>query len=210
MQTETGPSSHSTTEIIGAETIRYQLESTERIELTPTTLKNEARAATPRRQRRWIIGGAAVAMLLGVTFTVPWLNRIKAPPTPVVNAVEQKLYQQMIAAEQDAFIVQKSQEISALLGERPTPLNAEAVKIVKYWVDAYAKRSGTGSTRLWAEDLQFLYQRAATQFAPTVVQSFKKNNVPLIVGLYIPLIETEYRNIAAENSAGKAGLQIKP
>lgn len=206
LQTEPGTRAHSTTEIIGTETIHYQPDDTTQIEVTPTTLKNEAHPAIPHRRRRWIIGGAAVVMLLGVTFTVPWLSRTKAPPTPVVKAVEQKLYQQMTATEQDAFIGQKAQELSALLGEHATPLNAEAVKIVKYWVEAYAKRSGTGSTRLWAEDLQFLYQRAATQFAPTVIQSFKKNNVPPIVGLYIPLIETEYRNIAAENSAGKAGL----
>ena len=29
----------------------------------------------------------------------------------------------------------------------------EAIVLVKYWLDAYVRRIGTGSTRLWAEDL---------------------------------------------------------
>jgi serine/threonine protein kinase len=142
LKTETGTRAQSITETIEAETIRYQPEATDRIEAPQTTLNDETHPATQRRWKRLLVAGAAVVLLLGATFAVPWLNRAlrKAPPTPVVAAVEQKDYREMTKAEQEAFIGQKSQEISTLLGERPTPLNAEAVKAVMYWVAVYNRR----------------------------------------------------------------------
>jgi hypothetical protein len=51
-----------------------------------------------------------------------------------------------------------------------------------------------------------MFKRARTQFTPTIIRAFKANGAPPVVGVYLPVIETEYRNITTENFAGAAGL----
>ncbi|MFN7929368.1 MAG: FHA domain-containing protein [Blastocatellia bacterium] len=116
------------------------------------------------------------------------------------------LYRQMSEEEQIYFINKKAQEIARKVGNRPAVFPDEAITIIKYWLDAYVRRIGTGSTKLWAEDLRSMFKRARTQFVPTIIRAFKANDAPMVVGIYLPVIETEYRNIASENFAGAAGL----
>jgi hypothetical protein len=117
-----------------------------------------------------------------------------------------KLYKQMTEEEQVYFINKKAQEIALMVGNRPQVFPDEAISIIKYWLDAYVRRIGTGNTRLWAEDLRFMFKRARTQFTPMIIKGFKANGAPPVVGVYLPVIETEYRNIVSENFAGAAGL----
>ena len=56
------------------------------------------------------------------------------------------------------------------------------------------RRIGTGNTRLWAEDLRFTFKRAATNYTPTIIATFEEQQVPILLGVYIPMIESEYRN----------------
>ncbi|MBS1807833.1 MAG: FHA domain-containing protein [Acidobacteria bacterium] len=117
-----------------------------------------------------------------------------------------KLYRQMSEQEQVYFINKKAQQIALMVGNRPQVFPDEAISIIKYWLDAYVRRIGTGNTKLWAEDLRFMFKRARTQFTPTIIRAFKANGAPPVVGVYLPVIETEYRNITTENFAGAAGL----
>ncbi len=117
-----------------------------------------------------------------------------------------KLYKQLSEREQVFYVYQKAKEIGKKVGNREAEFPDEAITIIKYWLDAYSHRIGSGSTRLWAEDLNFMFLRARTTFVPTIIRAFKANNAPPVVGLYLPVIETEYRNITTENFAGAAGL----
>lgn len=117
-----------------------------------------------------------------------------------------KLYKQMSEEEKVYFINKKAQEIALMVGNRPQVFPDEAISIIKYWLDAYVRRIGTGNTKLWAEDLRFMFKRARTKFTPTIIRAFKANDAPPVVGVYLPVIETEYRNIETENFAGAAGL----
>ncbi len=117
-----------------------------------------------------------------------------------------KLYKQMNEEEQVYFINKKAQEIALMVGNRPQVFPDEGISIIKFWLDAYVRRIGTGNTRLWAEDLRLMFKRARSQFTPMIIKSFKANGAPVVVGVYLPVIETEYRNIVSENFAGAAGL----
>jgi pSer/pThr/pTyr-binding forkhead associated (FHA) protein len=123
-----------------------------------------------------------------------------------VSDTKNKLYKQMSEAEQVYYINKKAQEVALMVGNRPAVFPDEAISIIKYWLDAYVRRIGSGSTRLWAEDLRFMFKRARSTFVPTILRAFKAEGAPPVVGVYLPVIETEYRNISTENFAGAAGL----
>ncbi len=133
------------------------------------------------------------------------VTTVKASEVTASNT-KNKLYKQMTEAEQVYFINDRAQQIAKMVGNRPAVFPDEAISIIKYWLDAYVRRIGSGNTRLWAEDLRFMFKRARTQFTPTIIRAFKANNAPPVVGVYLPVIETEYRNIPTENFAGAAGL----
>lgn len=117
-----------------------------------------------------------------------------------------RLYLQMSREEQLAFLEQRAQHISILMGNRPYAFNDEVLGYIKQYVDVYARRVGNNSGRMWGEDLRFVFARARTQYAPHIIRAFNSRNVPPVVGLYIVMIETEYHNIRSENFAGAAGL----
>jgi pSer/pThr/pTyr-binding forkhead associated (FHA) protein len=133
------------------------------------------------------------------------VTNIKASEVGTIRT-STKLYRQMSEEEQVYFINKKAQEIALMVGNRPAVFPDEAISIIKYWLDAYVRRIGTGNTRLWAEDLRFMFARARRDYTPTIIRAFKAHGAPPVVGVYLPVIETEYRNIQAENFAGAAGL----
>ncbi len=123
-----------------------------------------------------------------------------------INIGSTKLYKQMSEEEKVYFVYTKAKEVALIVGNRPAEFPDEAIEIIKFWVDGYVRRIGNGSNRLWAEDLNFMFHRARTGYVPQIIRAFKANNAPPAVGVYLPVIETEYRNIQTENFAGAAGL----
>jgi hypothetical protein len=117
-----------------------------------------------------------------------------------------KLYLRMSREEQSRFLEERAQHVSMLMGNRPYAFNDEVLGYIKQYVDVYARRVGNGSQRMWGEDLQFVFGRARTRYAPHIIRAFNARGVPPVVGLYLAMIETEYHNIGSENFAGAAGL----
>lgn len=105
-----------------------------------------------------------------------------------------------------AFVEQSAQHIAAMMGNGSYAFTPEALALIKGYVDNYAPRVGNNSTRLWAEDLRSMFERARTQYTPHIIRAFKARGVPPVVGVYLCVIETEYHNIESENFAGAAGL----
>ncbi|HYP53043.1 MAG TPA: transglycosylase SLT domain-containing protein [Pyrinomonadaceae bacterium] len=116
-----------------------------------------------------------------------------------------KSYQEMSEEERLDFINQRAQHINIMIGGRSRSIPPDGLRAIKFWVDAYARRVGNNRAGLWNGDTRFILERARA-YAPTIIRAFKDHNVPPIVGLYIPFIETEYTNTPAENYAGAAGL----
>jgi hypothetical protein len=119
-------------------------------------------------------------------------------------AAPAKLYTQMSEAEQLAFIHEQEQKISAQMGERPARLNEDALRAIKKNVDSYAARLGSASNRPGEEDLRVIYARPAP-YLPLIARSFAARKVPLMVGIYLPMIESEYKP-CFENQFGAKGM----
>lgn len=181
----------------------------------PTPILDEERESTP------VPTGAASELPFNeqsMTSPTPQLAITAPPPsfTPppqLSNSIaaggtnaNQKLYLQMSPPEQMAFVEQNAQHVAAMMGNRPYAFTPEALDWIKRYVDGYARRVGNNSTRLWGEDLRFMFARARTKYTPYIIRAFNARGVPRVVGVYLCVIETEYHNIESENFAGAAGL----
>jgi hypothetical protein len=134
------------------------------------------------------------------------------PPTPSsivavnVASVEPspKLYLDLNREQQNDFLEREARRVTMLIGNREYVFEREVIDYIKEYVDGYANRIATRSTRLWSEDLNYVFERARKN-APQIIASFRREGVPVVLGLYLPMIETEY-NECLESPAGALGL----
>lgn len=121
-------------------------------------------------------------------------------PTPAVMT----LYLKMNKVEQYNFLSLKARHITSMMANREYVFDHEVLGYIKSYVDGYAKRVGNGSRFMWGEDMHTLFDRA-TGYAPDIVAAFRREQVPIVLGLYIPLIESEYHK-CVESPAKAVGL----
>lgn len=169
-------------------------------------LSSVADSGTPDTASETQTGDGQPAPADGGTSDIPALSTSVGADDAGAPRQGAKLYLQMSREEQLQFLEQRAQHISMLMGNRPYAFNDEVLGYIKQYVDVYARRVGNNSSRMWGEDLRFVFARARTQYAPHIIRAFNARNVPPVVGLYIVMIETEYHNIRSENFAGAAGL----
>jgi serine/threonine protein kinase len=156
-----------------------------------------------RRGPSWLLIGAALLLVVIVgAFVYQRWGKVRgsdnvAIPTPM------KLYSQMNEAEQLAFVSEQEQRISNLLGDRPAKLSDEALWVIKRYVDRYAATNGE-SKELGDGSLSAVYGRAPP-YVPLIARSFAARKVPVIIGIYLPVIESGYRP-CFENDFGAKGL----
>jgi membrane-bound lytic murein transglycosylase D len=73
-------------------------------------------------------------------------------------------------------------------------------------VDFYAQRIGNnGGDTPGRGDARLVFERGQT-VAPTLIRIFRSNNVSPLIGLYLPMVESEYTNIQSPNSMGAMGM----
>ena len=132
------------------------------------------------------------------------LRQSGVPATLEATATAGKLYSQMSEAERLSFVDAQEQRISTMMGDRPVKLNSDAVHVIKAYVDHYAARKGDASIDLGEEGMSVVYARARP-YVPLIARSFAARKVPVIIGIYLPVIESAYRN-CYENSIGAKGL----
>ena len=123
--------------------------------------------------------------------------------TGAATATSGKLYSQMNEAEKLDFVDQQEQRISMMMGDRPVKLDGEAVRVIKSYVDRYADRN-RASADLGSESINDVYARARP-YVPLIARSFAARKVPIIIGIYLPVVESAYRN-CYENTIGAKGL----
>jgi hypothetical protein len=117
-----------------------------------------------------------------------------------------KAYQQMPATERAAFVAAQAQRIGREMSGNEYEFTPDFVTIMQKSVDEYARRIGNnGGDRLWKGDARNVFERGQAQ-APALTAAFKARNVSPLIGLYIPLIESEYVNIEKPNSMGAIGM----
>jgi serine/threonine protein kinase len=131
------------------------------------------------------------------------LTQSRVSKGPGTSATTGKLYSQLSEAEQLAFVKEQEQRISAMMGDRPAKLNEEALRAIKTHVDRYVALSGESGSA-GGESLKDIYARAP-RYVPLIARSFAARKVPVIIGIYLPMIESAYRP-CFENSYGSKGL----
>jgi hypothetical protein len=172
------------------------------------TAANES-TKEPSRGRNFALLAAIVlvvafaGMFLYKRFVAP-RRAADASGSGAASAVNKKLYRQMTEAEQLAFVDEQEQRISALMGEHPAKLSDDALQVIKRYVDHYVARTGSMSDEYGQEDLRVIYARAP-QYIPLIARSFNARKVPVIIGIYLPMIEAEYKP-CFENAVGAKGL----
>jgi serine/threonine protein kinase len=172
-------------------------------------LGNSASAAISRSDgyRRYGLLALSLVLLAGIALGGVFLYRKLSPQTTTAGtppAIANKLYWQMSPAEQLQFVDEQEQRISAMMGERPAKLNEEALLAIKRYVDRYSARQDSTSNKLGQESLNVSYARAVP-LVPLIAKSFAARKIPIVVGIYLPMIESAYRP-CLENGWGAKGL----
>ena len=157
----------------------------------------------PRQSRaRWSIV-ALIALLICVTVGVlvykrplrPVASQTAAAPAP------EKLYWEMSEREQFDFVAAQEQRISAMMSDRPVKLNDDAVRAIKTYVERYVR---TLRDPAHSSDVSGIFERAPP-YIPLIARSFAARKVPIIIGIYLPVVESGYRE-CYESSLGAKGL----
>jgi serine/threonine protein kinase/soluble lytic murein transglycosylase-like protein len=156
--------------------------------------------------RRFVAAALAIVVALVIASLAISVYRRTRSATPAVAtastaATSHQLYTQMTDAEKLAFIRQQEQRVSALMGDRPAQLQPEQLQVIKLFVDKYVTQSEATADRVSLADR---YARAPP-YVPLIARSFAARRVPVIIGIYLPMIESAYRP-CYENSFGSKGL----
>lgn len=156
--------------------------------------------------RRAIVMTAA-ALLITTIFAAAFLfqrQRARTRANPLTIKAAPKPYLQMTEAEKLAFIETQEQRISNMMGDRPVKLNDEALGVIKVRVDRYAARQNPALLKPDEEALRNTYARAP-EYIPVIARAFAARKIPIVVGVYLPMIESAYRP-CYENEIGAKGL----
>jgi hypothetical protein len=186
--------------------VREEFNSGTFLPVTAIHVASRKPAAARLLPGRYLWPALSLVMVLLAAIAVTFLYRriqTTAPAiAPTATATSGKLYSQMNEAEQLSFIDQQEQRISTLMGDRSVKLNGDAVRVIKSYVDRYA--ADRPSAELGSESISEVYARARP-YVPLIARSFAARKVPVIIGIYLPVIESAYRN-CYENRIGAKGL----
>jgi len=168
--------------------------------------RGQAQRAPAYFVRRFAWPILAIVVLISGTFVYRrWLETrqqgasvsTEAPATPA------KSYAQMSEAEQLDFVSTQAQRISTMMGDRPAKINEDAARIIKRHVDHFIASTGR------RERLSATYERAPP-YVPLIARSFAERKVPVIIGIYLPVIESAYQNCFADGDRGIGLFQLMP
>jgi serine/threonine protein kinase len=173
-------------------------------EFTIEVREQESRAASKFPSRVVV---ALVALLIVITAgTIAYRKSRPHVVAPVgTPAAPAKLYSQMSEREQLEFVATQGQRISGMMSHNPEKLNDDAVRIIKTYVDWYRKRP----SRPGAEPLGAVYERGQP-YVPVIARAFATRKVPVVIGIYLPVIESAYRECPTSELGGKGLFQFLP
>ncbi|MFN2454341.1 MAG: transglycosylase SLT domain-containing protein [Pyrinomonadaceae bacterium] len=141
-------------------------------------------------------------LLIAALISLTVLARVtQAQATP-----SNKLYQQMARGEQTAFIAEQARRIARRMSGTEYEFTPAFETEIQKSVEFYARRIGNnGGDVAGKGDARFVFERGRDN-APILSGAFKAHGLSPLLGLYIPLIESEYTNISQPNSVGAIGM----
>ena len=165
-------------------------------------IASHSRAKSYRRQNLLVAGAALLVLFFAGAFLIKRSSLNRQSNTSVTEAAR-KTYLQMNETERLAFVAAQEQRIAAMMGDRPVNLNNEALGAIKQHIDRYAARS-EGLNKPGQDSLQTSYARGVPQI-PAIARAFHARKIPVVIGIYLPMVESDYRP-CYENRIGAKGL----
>jgi serine/threonine protein kinase len=155
----------------------------------------------------WTIA-ALIVLLIAAAVTVGMFlyRRPLVPATSQAHTAPAKLYWQMSEREQLDFVAAQEQRVSAMMSDRPAKLNDDAVREIKKFVDYYARRLNEPAD---PDEMRAVYERAPP-YIPLIARSFNERKVPIIIGIYLPVIESGYKECYESNLGARGLYQFLP
>jgi Protein kinase domain/Transglycosylase SLT domain len=166
--------------------------------------REESDSVIPNSPRRvWSIAGLVI-LLIAATAGIIIYRQTRITNLPAVNTVvTRKLYAEMNEQERLDFVAAQEQRISAMMSDRPVKLNTEAVSVIKKYVDRYAARMNDPA-HAGEDGTKAMFERAPP-YVPLIARSFAAQKVPIIIGIYLPVVESGYKP-CYESPLGSKGL----
>ena len=144
--------------------------------------------------------------MLVISLTVIVSLSMTSRPSGAITMQSATLYQQMTLTQRAAFVTEKAREISRKISGNDYEFTTAFEIEIQKAVDMYARRIGNNAGNSPGKgDARFVFERGQT-VAPTLIRTFKAHDVSPVIGLYIPLVESEYVNIESPNSMGATGM----
>jgi len=171
---------------------------------TGHTTSGTLAGAASRRRYTWpalVITGLLIALTAATIVYRRWAIHLRGSASDVA-AITNRAYSEMSESEKLAFVDAQANRISNMMGDRPVKLDADALGSIKNYVDRYVAQNELRKPD--ADSLGDRYARAKP-YVPLIGRSFSARKVPVIIGIYLPMIESAYRN-CYENSFGARGL----
>lgn len=199
--------------LVDLQRAREQLKSPARKVETANEKWTRRGRATGQFVRRYI-----VLLLTAVLFSAAALREYvlyrrseaqRAANETVQVSARAKLYSEMSERERLDFVAEQEQRISNLMGDRPVKLNEDAVRSIKRRVDWYVANMNPSSPDQASSGTAAIYARARP-YVPLIARSFAARKVPVIIGLYLPVIESGYRHCYESQYPGKGLYQFIP
>jgi len=123
--------------------------------------------------------------------------------TVPANAVAQSTdtYQQMTQPQRAAFVAEQARRVARQMSGRDYQFTPAFEAEIQKFVDVYVRRIDKPGK----SDARLIFERGQT-VAPTLNGIFKARDVSPLMGLYVPLIESEYINLQSPNEVGAIGM----
>lgn len=171
------------------------------------------RIVAPKPNRTSPFAAASVSIALLIAMGAVNLLLLKGAQAKVVTgssianlAQTSKVYQAMSKDEQTAFIAERARDIARRMSQTEYQFTPVFESEIQKSVDNYVRRIGNNQgDRPGKGDARFIFERGQ-RVAPLLIRTFKARNLSPLIGLYIPLIESEYVNLEQPNSMGALGM----
>lgn len=181
------------------------------VEAAADSTPDDAPAVRARRSPK-IIAAAFSVLVFACASGVYWrLNRqpIDAPVDSESARPTVKAYLAMTDEERFAFVDEHAREVSREMSGFEYTFPPDARLNIKKAVDRYAERVGSTDTRIGREDLREVFKRGRVSL-PLIHQIFDQAGIPAIIGTYLPMIESEFRNDALSSHGAVGMFQMLP
>jgi Transglycosylase SLT domain len=114
-------------------------------------------------------------------------------------------FQKLSPAEKQKYVKEKAHRIGAAITGRSADMSPAFLALIAARLEAYAERIGNNiQDTQGKEDLRLVLARGA-KHTSSFAKVFQEHNVSPLVGIYLPFLESEYRNDLL-SPAGSAGM----